>query len=260
MSVHASEISSIIKDKIANADVEVDVSEVGRVLSVGDGIAHVYGLDKVQSNELVEFESGVKGMALNLEEDNVGVVIFGSDESIKEGDIVKRTDKIVIGVVLVCILFVCFLYTNNEIGVTSSKLETDIRSSQKIKDDWTVDGSVSSTMAAYISYPQDLSDHSFSVYVNRPGLSFGYFFRGGGKLSGVQRGIAEYTVEGYNERAFISMNQQQVTQLEIDDGNTIQVLDIDSNKPFAIVLPINAGTITFYDVNGNTVEYWNNSL
>ena len=97
--------------------------------------------------------------------------------------------KIVIGVVLACILFVCFLYTNNEIGVTSSKLEADIRSSQKIKDDWTVDGSVSSTMAAYISYPQDLSDHSFSVYVNRPGLSFGYFFRGGGTLSGIQRGI-----------------------------------------------------------------------
>ena len=168
--------------------------------------------------------------------------------------------KIVIGVVLVCILFVCFLYTNNEIGVTSSKLEADIRSSQKIKDDWTVDGSVSSTMAAYISYPQDLSDHSFSVYVNRPGLSFGYFFRGGGKLSGVQRGIAEYTVEGYNERAFISMNQQQVQQLEIDDGNTIQVVDIDRNKPFAIVLPINAGNITFYDVNRNTVEYWNNPL
>ena len=168
--------------------------------------------------------------------------------------------KIVIGVVLACILFVCFLYTNNEIGVTSSKLEADIRSSQKIKDDWTVDGSVSSTMAAYISYPQDLSDHSFSVYVNRPGLSFGYFFRGGGTLSGIQRGIVEFTVEGYNERAFISMNQQQVTQLEIDDGNTIQVLDIDSNKPFAIVLPINAGNITFYDVNRNTVEYWNNPL
>ena len=114
--------------------------------------------------------------------------------------------KIVIGVVLACILFVCFLYTNNEIGVTSSKLEADIRSSQKIKDDWTVDGSVSSTMAAYISYPQDLSDHSFSVYVNRPGLSFGYFFRGGGTLSGIQRGIVEFTVEGYNERAFISIS------------------------------------------------------
>lgn len=95
MSIVASEISSIIKEKIANSDVDVDVSEVGQVLSVGDGIARVYGLDKVQSNEMVEFESGVKGMALNLEEDNVGVVIFGSDQSIKEGDTVKRTDKIV---------------------------------------------------------------------------------------------------------------------------------------------------------------------
>ncbi len=95
MSVAASEISSIIKDKIVNADVDLDVSEVGQVLSVGDGIARVYGLDKVQANEMVEFESGVKGMALNLEEDNVGVVIFGSDEFIKEGDTVKRTDKIV---------------------------------------------------------------------------------------------------------------------------------------------------------------------
>lgn len=95
MSVHASEISSIIKDKIAEADVNIDVAEVGKVLSVGDGIARVYGLDKVQYNEMVEFESGVRGMALNLEEDNVGVVIFGSDKNIKEGDTVRRTDKIV---------------------------------------------------------------------------------------------------------------------------------------------------------------------
>lgn len=95
MSVHASEISSIIKDKIAKSDVNIDVSEVGKVLSVGDGIARIYGLEKVQAGELVEFDSGVKGMALNLEEDNVGVVIFGSDQNIKEGDTVKRTDKIV---------------------------------------------------------------------------------------------------------------------------------------------------------------------
>ena len=95
MSVHASEISSIIKDKIAKSDVNIDVSEVGKVLSVGDGIARIYGLEKVQAGELVEFDSGVKGMALNLEEDNVGVVIFGTDQNIKEGDTVKRTDKIV---------------------------------------------------------------------------------------------------------------------------------------------------------------------
>ena len=95
MSVQASEISSILKEKIADFDLSTDMSEIGRVLSVGDGIAHVYGLDKVQLNEMVEFSNGVKGMALNLEEDSVSVVLFGSDEGIKEGDTVKRTDKIV---------------------------------------------------------------------------------------------------------------------------------------------------------------------
>ena len=95
MSIRASEISSIIKEKIEGTDADINVAEVGRVLNVGDGIARVYGLDNVQSNEMVEFESGVTGMALNLEEDNVGVVIFGSDQAVKEGDIVKRTSKIV---------------------------------------------------------------------------------------------------------------------------------------------------------------------
>ncbi len=91
----ASEISSILEAKIAGTEAAADVSEIGRVLSVGDGIARVYGLDKVRYNEMVEFPNGIKGMALNLEEDNVGVVLFGSDEGIKEGDIVKRTDRIV---------------------------------------------------------------------------------------------------------------------------------------------------------------------
>ena len=88
MSIQADEISSILKEKIEQYGLEADMSEVGRVLSVGDGIAQVYGLNKVQSNEMVEFASGVKGMALNLEENSVGVVIFGSDESIKDGDTV----------------------------------------------------------------------------------------------------------------------------------------------------------------------------
>ncbi len=95
MSVQADEISSILKEKIAEFDIQTDLSEIGRVISVGDGIAKVYGLDNVQANEMVEFQSGTKGMALNLEEHTVGVVIFGSDEDIKEGDIVKRTQKIV---------------------------------------------------------------------------------------------------------------------------------------------------------------------
>ena len=95
MSINASEISSIIKKEINEIGDEAKVSEVGTVLTVGDGIARVYGLNNVQAGEMVEFPGKVKGMALNLEEDNVGIVIFGSDKSIKEGDLVKRTKSIV---------------------------------------------------------------------------------------------------------------------------------------------------------------------
>ena len=95
MAIQASEISAILKDQIKNFGQEAEVAEVGRVLSVGDGIARVYGLDNVQAGEMVEFPGGVRGMALNLEADNVGVVIFGSDRDIKEGDTVKRTKSIV---------------------------------------------------------------------------------------------------------------------------------------------------------------------
>lgn len=95
MGIQAAEISAILKDQIKNFGQEAEVAEVGRVLSVGDGIARVYGLDKVQAYEMVEFPGGIQGMALNLESDNVGVVIFGSDRDIKEGDVVKRTNSIV---------------------------------------------------------------------------------------------------------------------------------------------------------------------
>ena len=95
MDIRAAEISTILKDQIKNFGNEAEVSEVGQVLSVGDGIARVYGLDNVQAGEMVEFPGGIRGMALNLEVDNVGVVIFGSDRDIKEGDTVKRTGAIV---------------------------------------------------------------------------------------------------------------------------------------------------------------------
>ena len=95
MDIRASEISAILKEQIKNFGKEAEVSEIGQVLSVGDGIARVYGLDKVQAGEMVEFPGGIRGMALNLEADNVGVVIFGEDRGIKEGDTVKRTGAIV---------------------------------------------------------------------------------------------------------------------------------------------------------------------
>ncbi len=95
MEIRAAEISAILKEQIENFGKEAEVSEIGQVLSVGDGIARVYGLDNVQAGELVEFPGGIRGMALNLEVDNVGIVIFGEDRDIREGDTVKRTGAIV---------------------------------------------------------------------------------------------------------------------------------------------------------------------
>jgi F-type H+-transporting ATPase subunit alpha len=95
MDIRPAEISAILREQIANFGAETEVAEVGQVLSVGDGIARVYGLDKVQAGEMVEFPGGIKGMTLNLEADNVGIVIFGDDRAIKEGDTVKRTGSIV---------------------------------------------------------------------------------------------------------------------------------------------------------------------
>ena len=95
MEINPSEITKLLKEQIKSLGDQTEVSEVGKVLTVGDGIARVYGLDNVQAGEMVEFNDGSKGMALNLESDNVGVVIFGDDRQIKEGDIVKRTKSIV---------------------------------------------------------------------------------------------------------------------------------------------------------------------
>ena len=95
MEIQASEVSELLKTEIDNFDKGAEIAEIGQVISVGDGVARVYGLDRVGAGEMVEFANGIKGMALNLEKDNVGVVIFGSDQGIKEGEIVKRTGDIV---------------------------------------------------------------------------------------------------------------------------------------------------------------------
>ena len=95
MDIQPSEISKILKEEIKNFGTESEITEVGQVLSIGDGIARIHGLDNVQAGEMVAFADGTKGMALNLESDNVGVVIFGDDRKIKEGDTVKRTNSIV---------------------------------------------------------------------------------------------------------------------------------------------------------------------
>lgn len=108
----------------------------------------------------------------------------------------KISLMIIAGIFLSGILFFGILYADHDIGIAASRLENDIRSSQKIEDDWTVEGTVSDEMAAFICYDRGQEDHTFSIYVDRPGLSFGYFFRSGGGNSAVKESIAEFTVEG----------------------------------------------------------------
>ncbi len=172
----------------------------------------------------------------------------------------KMTTKALLGLFVAGVTIFCVYFFTCEFGIPKSKLEDDIRKSQKISDEWLIEGDISDTMAAFISYSGDKSAYNHSLYVNRPGCSLGYFFRSGGAISGQDKYICGFTVEGYNERAFISMNSQKVERLVIDNGTSTQTIAFDSEKPFAIVLPMNVGEITFYDVNGNVVEYEHHSI
>lgn len=156
--------------------------------------------------------------------------------------------------IIVIIVIVCFLYINDNIGTNKSRLENDARSSQKINDGWSVAKDTTNTMSAMIFYSDDLADHTFSVYVNRHGFSSGYFFRAGGSISEIEKHVAEIRIDGYDERAFVSMNKQHISKIEIDNGNSVQTIDIDSEKPFAVILPLNSGNITIYDVDRNVIE------
>ena len=162
---------------------------------------------------------------------------------------------IVCAIAVFAVFLFAVSFAMNNIGVSPEKLEKDIRCSQKIDDSWTVTGSVYEGMAAYISYPEDKSDHTFSVYLKQSGLSYGYFFRSGGSIGEIDDGIKEFTFEGCNELALISMNTQKVARLEIDDGIEIKAVELDSEKPFAVVLDKNEGEFRFYDADGKAVEY-----
>lgn len=172
----------------------------------------------------------------------------------------SRVKWILSAVLVLCVLFVGSLFFNHDIGVPKSRLEEDIRSSQYIDSTWTVTGEASDEIAAYVSYPEDRSSATFSIYVNYPGLSFGYFFRAGGSLNNLYTSILSYTVSGTNQRAFISMNEQHAARLKINDGNGGQVMELDSNKPFAFVLPQNMDVVAFYDTEGNVVEFYEQKI
>lgn len=166
----------------------------------------------------------------------------------------KRVTKI-IGIILgVVILLFIFLWGNNDIGINKHFIEKEARKSSKIYDDWQVAIDTTDIMSAMVFYPEDKSDHSFQIYVNRSGLSFGYFFRGGGHIAELEDYITEFTIEGYKDSAYLSLNTQQVVKAEIDHGVTVEIIDIDSTKPFALVLPRDIDNIRFFDINDNVVD------
>lgn len=156
--------------------------------------------------------------------------------------------------VAVFIIIFIILYFNNDIGIYKANIEKEARISQKIPTDWEVCKAETESIVSMIFYDNIAKEHIFSTYVNRKGLSFGYFFRGGGSLGPILENVLEFHIEGFNETIYMSTNKNEVGNIEINDGNTIKVIDIDNTKPFTVILPINSGDITIYDVNGNIVE------
>ena len=166
----------------------------------------------------------------------------------------QRAGKSAAGILIAAVLLIGFMELRGDIGVSASKLEADVRRGQHIDSSWVTEGEVSEEMAAYISYPPDRTDHTYSIYVNRPGWSFGYFFRCGGDLVETEKYITEYRLDGYNERVFISMNQQKAAYYTYDGADSMQTAELDSTKPFAFVLPVGAGNVVFYDEAGTVLE------
>lgn len=166
----------------------------------------------------------------------------------------KKAFEYVSVVVIVIFILFSILYFNNDIGICKLNIEKDARISQKIDDSWQVAKSTTDNMSAMLFYDKNLTDYTFSIYVNRRGLSFGYFFRGGGSTNVENEGIAKYQIGGYQDKAYLSMNKQQINKIEIDNGNTIEVIDIDNTKPFAIVLPGGIGAIKFYGMNDAVIQ------
>ena len=169
----------------------------------------------------------------------------------------KTLYSILCGTLVICILFVGYLYFNNKIGVGKVQLKLNVTSLLDQDEDWIVSGEVSDTLAAYIMYSEDMKDFEFSIFVNRPGLSFGYFSHSGERTIAMEESIAEFTIDGYTERAFISMNRQNVKRVVIEDVNNFNEMDINSEAPFVIILPVDSGKISFYDADGNKLDYVN---
>lgn len=127
----------------------------------------------------------------------------------------KKTIKYVGIIVAVMLIALLFLYFNNDFGIPLENIEKNARASQAIPEDWQVAKETMNAVSAMIFYSDSLDDSTYSIYVERPGLSFGYFFRAGGSISEIEQGVAEFRIEGYDEHAFLSLNRQKVNRLKL---------------------------------------------
>ena len=168
----------------------------------------------------------------------------------------KSPYKILFGVCAIGMMFIIINFIVNGIGVSKSNIVADIQVQQYLPDDWIMLGEISDEMAAYISYSPDKSDYTYSLYINPSGLSIGYFFRAGGDLMGIGKYIQGFSLKDYSEIAFISMNELDIERVEIRKNNKVEILELDSSDPFAIVLSKSAENITFFDKNNNVVDYF----
>lgn len=165
----------------------------------------------------------------------------------------NRRIGMMVACVFVLLLLIWGLYSTGDIGVSKSRIQQDSRTEQQISENWQVCQSTTDSMSALLYYSEDKSDYTASIYINKSGFSFGYFFRIGGSILEHGAEITAFELEGYAERAYLSMNTSQICRIEIDDGSKTESIDLDSTKPFAVVLPRGKGSVAFYDINGNEI-------
>jgi hypothetical protein len=164
----------------------------------------------------------------------------------------QKTTKTVIGGVICALIALIIIRTSGIVGVSANKVERDARKAHKISNAWEISQAINYNLCAMIFYNEALDDHTFSIYVNRNGFSFGYFFRAGGTNGAVANGINGFTFDIYG-LALISMNTDNVARIELDNDIEVTRIDVNPARPFAVVIPMNCGSVMLYDVNENIV-------
>ena len=156
--------------------------------------------------------------------------------------------------IFILFLFIFFVLSRPSlIGVSKNRIEKNARKSQKIEEEWSSVEYINDDIAAFIFYPEDLSTHTFSIYRNRPGLSFGYFFINGGGLPGISDGVEQ--INSSEGNILLSLNKLKVSRIEVDNGlQDIEEILIEDNKPFILVIPEGSEKISFYDSDGKLIS------